>query len=393
MEVILLGIYAFFVWLIYFKFKLLPWNITSQVIVATLPIIGISCLILFLNIYAPSSADVRVVNYVIPINPIVKGLVIEVPIEPNRPIKKGDVLFKIDPTPYEIEVRTYQAQLAQLQVQLITAEANSRSLKEQLKEATGKKEAVKSQLEFAKLRSRQFKELATTGSGNKFDFEQKQAELDNLAGQLAAITASESQIREKLSAKTPDGDQDEVANVKAQIAKAESQLANAQWNLEQTVHRAPANGIVVSLNLRPGAMAVTLPMVPAMNFVEEEQWILAIYSQNEVRKIKPGQEAEVAFKMYPGHIVKCTVDSIMWATAQGQLPIGTANTAGGVAPIPANSLAVRLLTDGRDKDIFLAAGAHGAGAVYTDGGKAIQILRKVFLRVSTKLNWLILKAH
>ena len=134
-------------------------------------------------------------------------------------------------------------------------------------------------------------------------------------------------------------------------------------------------------------------MAPAMNFVEDEQWILAIYNQNEVRKIKPGQEAEIAFKMYPGRIVKCKVDSIMWATAQGQLPIGGMNAAGGVAPIPPNSLAVRLLPDGKDKDIFLAAGAHGAGAVYTDSGEAIQILRKVLVRVSAKLDWLILKLH
>ena len=60
-----------------------------------------------------------------------------------------------------------------------------------------------------------------------------------------------------------------------------------------------------------------------MTFVEDEQWIMAIFKQNEVRKIKPGQEAEIALKMYPGRIIKCKVDSIMWATAQGQLPIGT----------------------------------------------------------------------
>ncbi len=130
-----------------------------------------------------------------------------------------------------------------------------------------------------------------------------------------------------------------------------------------------------------------------MNFIEDEQWILAIYRQNEVRKIKPGQEAEVAFKMYPGRIVKCKVDSIMWATAQGQLPIGNAMPAGGVAPIPANCLAVRLLPDARDKDIFLAAGAQGGGAVFTDSGHAIHILRKVIVRVGAKLDWLILKLH
>jgi multidrug resistance efflux pump len=393
MEIILLSIYSFFVWLIFFKFKWLPWNIVSQVIVITIPIIGLTALILLLNIVAPSSHDVRVVNYVVPINPPVRGLVIEVPIEPNRPIKKGDVLFKIDPTPYEITVKSYEAQITRLTVQLLTAEASSRNLAESLKGATGQKDAIESKLKLSKMRLQQFKELAETGAGNKFDYEQAQADVQNLEGQLASTVAAEAQARETLGAKTPGGEQDEVANVKAQIAQAEAQLANAKWELSQTTYYAPANGTVVALTLRPGAMAVPLPMSPAMNFIEDEQWVLAIYHQNEVRKIKPGQEAEIAFEMYPGRIVKAKVDSIMWATAQGQLPIGSMNPAGGVAPIPPQSLAVRLLPDAKDKDIFLAAGAHGAGAVYTDSGHMIHILRKVIVRIGSKVNWLILKLH
>lgn len=393
MEILLLGIYSFFVWLIFFKFKWLPWNIVSQVIVITLPIFALTALILVLNIVAPSSHDIRVVNYVVPVNPPVRGLVTEVPIEPNRPIKKGDVLFKVDPTPYEITVKNYEAQITRLKVQLLTAEASSRNLEESLKGATGQKEAIDSKLKLSKLRLQQFKELAETGAGNRFDYEQAQADVANLEGQLASAVAAEAQARETLGAKTPGGEQDEVANVKAQIAQAEAQLANAKWELSQTTYYAPANGTVVALTLRPGAMAVPLPMSPAMNFIEDEQWVLAIYRQNEVRKIKPGQEAEVAFEMYPGRIVKCRVDSIMWATAQGQLPIGTMNSAGGVAPIPPNCLAVRLLPDAKDKDLFLAAGAHGAGAVYTDSGQMIQILRKVIVRVGAKLDWLILKLH
>src|SRR5688572_1348638 len=103
MEIILLGIYSYIVWLIFFKFKWLPWTFVSQVIVVTIPIIGLTMLILLLNIFAPSSADVRVVNYVVAINARVNGIVIEVPIEPNRPIKRGQVLFKIDPRPYELD--------------------------------------------------------------------------------------------------------------------------------------------------------------------------------------------------------------------------------------------------------------------------------------------------
>ncbi len=393
MEILLLGIYSFFVWLIFFKFKWLPWNIVSQVITITLPIIGLTAMILLLNIVAPSSHDIRVINYVVPINPPVRGLVTEVPIEPNRPIKKGDVLFKVDPTPFEIAVRNYEAQLAQLRVQLVSAEATARNLQEQLKGATGQKEAIESKLKLARLRARQYQELAEAGAGNRFDFEQAAATAEDLEGQLASLIASESQAREKLAARTPEGEQDEVANVKAQIARAEAELANARWELSQTTYHAPADGTVVALTLRPGAMAVPLPMTPAMNFVEDEQWILAIYHQNEVRKVKPGQEAEVAFKMYPGRIVKCKVDSIMWATAQGQLPIGSVNPAGGVAPIPPHSLAVRLLPDGKDADIFLAAGAHGAGAIFTDSGHALHILRKVLVRVGAKIDWLILKLH
>ena len=139
MEILLLGIYSFFVWLIFFKFKWLPWTFVSQVIVIMIPAVGLTVLILLLNIYAPSSADIRVVNYVVPINPPVRGLVTEVPIEPNRPIKKGDVLFKVDPEPFRIAVQTYEAQLSQLRVQLVTATASSRNLQEQLKSAAAQK--------------------------------------------------------------------------------------------------------------------------------------------------------------------------------------------------------------------------------------------------------------
>ena len=50
MEIILLGIYSFFVWLIFIKLKWLPWNTASQVTVVIIPIVGLAALILLLNI-------------------------------------------------------------------------------------------------------------------------------------------------------------------------------------------------------------------------------------------------------------------------------------------------------------------------------------------------------
>src|SRR6185436_6866978 len=142
MEIILLLIYSAIVWFIFFKKKWLPWNITSQVIVVTIPIIALTILILFMNIVAPSSHDVRAMNYVVPIVPRVTGTVTEVPIEPNRPIKKGEVLFKMDPVPFAAAVKAAEAVLAQNQAKLVTAEATERRLKDQLANAAAKKAAL-----------------------------------------------------------------------------------------------------------------------------------------------------------------------------------------------------------------------------------------------------------
>jgi len=393
MELILLGIYSYIVWLIFFKFKWLPWNFISQCIVVTIPIVGLTLLILLLNIVAPSSADVRVINYVVAVNPRVQGTVIDVPITPNQHIKKGQILFRLDPRPIEIEISGFKAQIDSLEAQLLSAGASTTGFAETVRNARGAREAVGAQLRLAKERERQTSELAATGAGSQYDYEQAQTNVRNLQAQLDAATATERSAVAKVGAKNAKGDQDEVANVKAQIERAQAQLADAEWRLDQTIYRAPADGTVVSLSLRPGAMAVPLPISPSMTFVEDEQWIMAIFRQNEVRKVKPGQEAEISLKMYPGRIIKCKVDSVMWATAAGQLPIGMMNTAGGVAPVPPNSLAVRLLKDKGDANLFMASGAAGAGAIYSDEGVAIHILRKILIRVSAKLDWLILKLH
>src|SRR6478672_7143018 len=149
MEVILLLIYSFFVWLIFFKFKWLPWNFVSQVIVITLPIIGLTMLILFLNVVAPSSSDVRVINYVVQVVPRVTGRVIEVPVEPNRPVKKGEVLFRIDPTPFQQQLNALVGKEPELSAKLDTAEAYQRELGEQLRSARSARDATSAKLALA----------------------------------------------------------------------------------------------------------------------------------------------------------------------------------------------------------------------------------------------------
>lgn len=378
MEAILLGIYAFFVWLIFFKFKWLPWNNISMVIVLTIPVVAMAVLIMLLNIFAPSTADVRVFKYVVNIVPQVKGRVIEVPVEPNQLIKRGDVLFRIDPTPYQLQVKALEAQLA-------NAQGGTRKTREELKAALSKSVAVRAQLELARKRVQQNRELVAAGAGDRFALEQAQANVQELQAQLAGAIAGESQVRASLSA-TVDDDQADIAQIKAQIE-------SARWELSQTTVVAPADGYAINLQLRPGSMTAAFPITPAMTFVENEYQIIALYQQNELHQVAPGDEAEFSLRTSPGTVFKAKVESIVWAQSQGQSQNATQLPTTGSMPIPPGRFGVRLTIDPKFKDEFFPAGAVGEGAIYTQHLAMIHIIRKVILRVGAKLDFLILKVH
>ena len=379
MEIILLGIYSFFVWLIFFKFKWLPWTPTAQVTVVIIPIVFLTALILLLNIYAPSSHDVRVFKYTVPVVSQVRGRVVEVPIEEgNRLVHKGDVLFRVDPTPYQLTVNSLNAQL-------IGAEGGSETLREQLQTAVGNTAAIRARIDLGRKRVAQNKELAATGAGNRFDLEQAQADLADLEAQVGAAIASEAQVRAQLAA-VVDGDI-------ASIAKIKADLASAKWELEQTTVRSPCECYVINLQLRPGAFVAGMPFNPVMTLVEADGQVVALFHQNELHQIAPGNEAEFALKTNPGKVIKAKVDSVIWAQGQGQIPAsGTLPMTGAFAQ-PPGSFAVKFDIADEDRPLLIAAGAAGSAAVYTAGFVPIHIIRKVILRVGAYTDYLILKLH
>lgn len=407
MEVLLLGIYSFFVWLIFIKFKWLPWNIYSQVTVVVIPIVGLTALILTLNVVAPSTSDVRVLRYTIPIVSQVRGRVIDVPVtEGNVPVKKGDVLFRIDPTPYQLEVNTLQAQLAnavgqekQLQESLKGAQAKIAEAKSAVAQAGAKVVQVSANLDLARKRVAQNRELVASGAGSKFDLEQAETNLAELTGQLAAARDGESQARAAQAQAVAARDQvnqqlgAKVDGEFAQVAQIRAQLASAQWDLDQTTTRSPCDCYVINLQLRPGGFVAALPVAPVMTLVETTGSVVALYQQNELWAVSPGEEIEIALLTYPGKIIKGKVDSIVWAQGAGQLQAGGSLPTTGVLAAPPQRFAVKFDIADRDKALFLAAGAAGNAAIYTDHVEAIQIIRKVILRVGSYLNYLILKLH
>jgi multidrug resistance efflux pump len=406
MEALLLAIYAFFVWLIFIKFKWLPWNTTSQVTVVVIPVVALAAMILTLNVVAPSSADVRVVKYVVQVIPQVKGRVIDVPVEPNRLVKKGELLFRIDPTPYQNDLDVAkarlvadEAKLAQAGAGLVDASAGARQLQEQLKSASGQLSTLQPRLELARLRVRQNRELVATGAGDRFALEQAEANVADLEGQIATATANEAQVTQKLSGQV-NGEQASVAGARAQLATAKAQvdltradLANAQWNLDQTAVYAPTSGYAINVQLRPGSYVTALPVVPAMSFVEETYQVVALYAQNELQLVEPGNDAEFTLKTYPGRVFKAKVDSIVWAQGQGQVMQSGALPQTGAYPQVPGRFPVKFTVDERDRDVFLAAGADGQGAIYTEHVQLLHLIRMVILRVGTITDYLVLKLH
>jgi multidrug resistance efflux pump len=130
-----------------------------------------------------------------------------------------------------------------------------------------------------------------------------------------------------------------------------------------------------------------------MTFVEEKYQVVALFHQNELRAVESGNEAEFTLKAHPGRIIKATVDSIVWAQGQGQVANSTNLPTTGFGPMPPGRFPVKLTVAEKDANLFLPAGAIGEGAIYTEHGVMLHILRKILLRVSAKLDYLVLKLH
>ncbi len=147
MIVFLLNVYLVLL-LILVKLRIVPFNLfwkVSPVIVLLALLVG-----LFIPMgWGAPSGPALVVRNSVQIVPDVAGEVTDVPIEPNKPIKANDVLFKIDPTPF-------------------AAQAN----------------ALGAQLKFAELRLSEMNELQNRGTGRAFDVQQREAEVEQLRAQV-----------------------------------------------------------------------------------------------------------------------------------------------------------------------------------------------------------------
>lgn len=287
-------------------------------------------LVLFVVLFMPMQwgapgGTTNTFQYVVEIVPNVTGQVTEVPIEPLQPLKKGDVLFKIEPRPFQASV-----------------------------------DKLKANLKLSSINLRRARQLYARKVGPKVDVDRFTAEVNQLTAELDA----------------------------------------ARYDLESTVVRAPDDGYVIGLSLRPGHRVAKFPTRSFMSFVISNRNKVTLgISQHTMRHVRIGQPAEVTFNLLPGKVFNVTVAGIAPITQTGHLtPSGDIPLAPTSNDRPLPFSVILKFEDDFIKDTELAGleinhelpgGALGTGAIYTDSVKGTHIIRKVMLRMTAWMNYIL----
>ena len=362
--VIIALLYICAAWLLFFRFKLLPFNWPWRIITVLLGVFILAIFVALLNTLTPSGR-IAVVGRVIEVTPNVAGTVTSIPVQTNVLVKAGTILFQIDPAPYETKVKQLQAAVAE-------ARQKAEQLKAQVELAAADVKGIASQLAYAEKRRDDIEKLTRTSATSEFKLQDAVAQVDLLTAQLQSARAREVNARLALGS--------EIGGENTAVAQLNAQLEYAQWELEQTTIRAAADGYVNTMALSVGARAV--PLRSALAFIlADDIMIVGIFDQNGFKHIKPGASVKFAFLSQPGEVHHSVVADVMRGIGQGQIAVsGTlarAETVGTSTTYP-----VRIdIPKGMDRDA-LRLGMVGTATVISDNAGPIGILATILLWVT-----------
>ena len=355
-----------------FKIPLNKWSVPTAALGG---VILVGTLVLVMNYNHPYTYMSREFFVTTAIVPGVGGIVISVDVEPNEIIEKGTVLFRIDPIPYEAIVRQKQALLAGSSDDVKELEAAVAAARALVVEATARRDRSQGEYE-------RFEPIFSRGAISANDLEN--ARQTYLADEAALVRAQADLDRAVIAFESGiDGENPEVARMQAE-------LEQARYDLERTVVRAPTAGYVAQLILRPGMMAVSLPLRPTLIFVHDEQSpLLAAFRQNSALRLREGYEAEIVYPSIPGRVFHGTVRGVLPNMAEGQMQ-ATGNLIGTQAFVAVGRIPVMINIDDDMSEYNLPTGTRAQVAVYSDHFHHVAIMRRILLRMSSWQNYLYL---
>lgn len=308
-----------------FRLPVNKWTVPTAVLGGIL-IIG--ALVTVMNYNHPYSESVRQYYRTIPIVPQVRGRVVEVPVEPNTLVSAGEVLFRIDPTPYREIVEALEAELK-------GATEEGASLKAELDRSTN---------------------LLRKGAGSEREAQSWRIKYDRVV---------------------------------AQVAELKAKLDQARFDLDSTEVRAPSDGFVTQQSLREGMMAGIAVMSATMTFFPlGEAQLVGWFRQNGLLRLRAGDEAEVAFDAFPGRIFKGEVDLVMPVIGEGQLTPTDELVTFQDGGVPGRVSVLIKLDDPLHELQKVPMGLYGQAALYTEHAHHVALMRRILLRMSGWLNYL-----
>jgi multidrug resistance efflux pump len=321
------------------------------------------------------SGPIKVFRYVIEVIPKVSGEVVDVAAKPLEPLKKGDVLIQIDKRPFQAEVDRLAAAVAEAEQKVLQLEAVFNT-------AAANVDLEIAERDLAKLNYERTEAL------RKINAAAVSERSIDVARQTLAAAEADLRVDESIKTEARLAYGSEIDGQNTAVAQLKAQLELAQLNLQWTTVRAPADGYVMHLALRPGQR---VGQSSVMAFVEKDSTRLAVgIRQFQLRYVKPGQSAEIAFKLFPGQIFSAQVDSVIPMNSMGPA------LASGVLSDLEDRLSserpygVILTLDDDSIDVTdLPGGAIGTADIYTERARMSHVIRHIELRMKGWLNYVI----
>ncbi len=357
-----------------FNIPLSKWTVPTAVLGG---VVIIGALIIFMNYNHPYTANGRQIYTSVPIMPLVRGKVIEVPVAPNQLLKQGDVLFKLDPEPFQAVVDQRRAELA-------AAEQQVPQLLAQFSSAQAATNAAKAERDRSQKVYQRYAEGRRKGGVNSpfsdLEVENRQQAYLSAEARLQVAQANESNARMAYES--------QIDGVNTTVASLLGQLDKALFDLEQTVVRAPTDGYVTQLGLRVGMVAVPMPLRPVMTFIPKEQSLfVGAFWENSINRLKEGDSAEFIVDAKPGMVFKGKVRQILPAIAEGEFQANGRLLGAEVFFKHSRSL-VLIDPEPRFDEFDFPMGVSGQVAIYTEHLHHLSLMRKVLLRMQGWLNYI-----
>lgn len=229
------------------------------------------------------------------------GTVAEVPVVDNQRVRAGDMLFRLDDQPFRMAADAARANLAQAEVDLTALAATWRQRMADIQEAESDVDYY--QRQFARQET-----LAGRGVASE-------AALDSARRSLAGARAHVSSLKQEAQAVLAQlgGDAARAVQLHPRWLAAKAALDKAEYDLGQTVTRAPMDGIVANVDkVQPGE--VMAAGTAAFTLVGARPWVEANPKETDLTHVQPGDHAIVTVDTYPGREWQAHVASISPAT-------------------------------------------------------------------------------